>query len=842
MIGRARRLARRGVKVMAVSGELRAPLRRTPITAPQSLAIAESGLRELGTSPTPSSPPDLTPPPTITVGIVVPAHHDSAYLPAALQSICDQTYPHWECVVVDDASHEDIASAVRPFCAADRRFRLLRHAANGGLPAARNTGLRGLDTDVVIFLDADDMLVPTALAHGVGTFERWWHDPAVAAVHGQVLQVPDETRLGDLARWQGRFPRPVVDWSRTSGECPFNVHAAMVRRPIVSGLGGFDESFVNGAEDWDLWFRILRHGYRFEPTGQLVGAYRQRSASMVRQHHEVHLSRGEALLRSAEQWALIDEALVVGLGAAAPSGRARVAHERARRAAGLLGMQVAAERSLCALADSPVFELLDPDGLCEGRRSELVDMAITGVLRGFGISRQMMADLSTDGRTVLAATAEYIVSSIIDRARQRPAVSRDDAFDAARHLSVPTVAICAESAADVTALAPFLAGRTPSFEVAAVDLELISGESGARRAWRTRGIELVPYHRVATAPTVPAVLVAVDPPGPVTRDLIEQCSSAGSEVIVVRPDDRPAPLPCDPVTEANLQVRSLDEARHRLRHRLDDASNPCNVRRTGTGFPALLPPEDGPIDPRSIAGIDALRDRHRGETVVVIGNGPSLNKTDLGLLEGVPTFGVNGIFLARDRLPGPITYYVVEDTSVFRENLAAIKAVDATWKLFPTIYRSSFADDEIDDHTLFFRMNGGFYGRGTGTTCHPRFSTDAKQRLYCGQSVTIINLQLAYWMGFRRVVLIGMDFSYSIPDDAERAGIIITSRSDDPNHFDPRYFGAGKTWKDPQLDRVLASYRLANEMFEADGREIVNATVGGHLELFPRCSLAEAVT
>src|SRR4029077_1746541 len=126
------------------------------------------------------------------------------------------------------------------------------------------------------------------------------------------------------------------------------------------------------------------------------------------------------------------------------------------------------------------------------------------------------------------------------------------------------------------------------------------------------------------------------------------------------------------------------------------------------------------------------------------------------------------------------------------------------WKLFPTIYRSSFADDEIDDHTLFFRMNGGFYGRGTGTTCHPRFSTDAKQRLYCGQSVTIINLQLAYWMGFRRVVLIGMDFSYSIPDDAERAGIIITSRSDDPNHFDPRYFGAGKTWKDPQLDRVLA--------------------------------------
>ena len=58
------------------------------------------------------------------------------------------------------------------------------------------------------------------------------------------------------------------------------------------------------------------------------------------------------------------------------------------------------------------------------------------------------------------------------------------------------------------------------------------------------------------------------------------------------------------------------------------------------------------------------------------------------------------------------------------------------------------------------------------------------------------NLQLAYWMGFSKVLLVGMDFSYQIPADAKVDGNIIVSQSDDPNHFDPRYFGAGKTWKE----------------------------------------------
>ena len=243
----------------------------------------------------------------------------------------------------------------------------------------------------------------------------------------------------------------------------------------------------------------------------------------------------------------------------------------------------------------------------------------------------------------------------------------------------------------------------------------------------------------------------------------------------------------------------------------------------------------------SIDRLAALRGHHEGETAVIIGNGPSLNETELALLTDVPTFGVNSIFLAAERFPRPITYYVVEDTSVFHENAEAIKAFRTDWKFFPAMYRPEFGDREVDERTVFFRMNAGFYGRKTGTVCHPRFSLDPTQRLFTGQSVTIINLQLAHWMGFHRVVLIGMDFSYTIPDDVDRDGSLIISRSDDPNHFHPDYFGAGKSWKDPLLDRVLVNYHLADEVYRSTGREIVNATVGGHLDVFPRLSLRDAL-
>ena len=223
--------------------------------------------------------------------------------------------------------------------------------------------------------------------------------------------------------------------------------------------------------------------------------------------------------------------------------------------------------------------------------------------------------------------------------------------------------------------------------------------------------------------------------------------------------------------------------------------------------------------------------KFRGNRCFIIGNGPSLNTHDLSLLKNEYTFGVNSFYYKTRETGFTPTFYVVEDSSVMKENINEIRAYDAPYKFFPTIYKNLH---EKMPNTFFFNMNRGFYEKSSPNYAVPRFSTDASKILYCGQSVTYINLQLAYYMGFTEVYLIGMDFDYVIPKSHKRSGDVLLSDTDDPNHFHKDYFGKGKTWKDPKLERVLMNYKMANLAYSAVGRKIFNATNGGKLEEFER--------
>lgn len=226
-----------------------------------------------------------------------------------------------------------------------------------------------------------------------------------------------------------------------------------------------------------------------------------------------------------------------------------------------------------------------------------------------------------------------------------------------------------------------------------------------------------------------------------------------------------------------------------------------------------------------------FRNAFLGKRCFIIGNGPSLNKHNLSLLKNEYTFGVNSFYYKTKETGFRPTFYVVEDNSVMKENIEEIRKYHAPFKFFPTIYKKLHPKNP---NTFFFTMNRGFYEKSSPNYCVPRFSTDATKELYCGQSVTYINLQLAYFMGFTEVYLLGMDFSYIIPDSHKRTGDVLLSDSDDPNHFHKDYFGKGKTWKDPKLERVGANYKMAKLVFESTGRKIYNATVGGSLEIFER--------
>lgn len=228
----------------------------------------------------------------------------------------------------------------------------------------------------------------------------------------------------------------------------------------------------------------------------------------------------------------------------------------------------------------------------------------------------------------------------------------------------------------------------------------------------------------------------------------------------------------------------------------------------------------------------ALKDKHKGERCFIMGNGPSLNQCDLTKLRGEITFGVNSIFLNTDQMGFVPTYYVVEDILVAEDRARQIDAFKGPTKFFGN-YLRRFLSEGPDTLWTNVRVNYADYAN------FPHFSTDAVRQLWVGGTVSYICLQLAYHMGFRDVHLVGFDHNYAIPNDAKIDGNRIETTSTDPNHFHPDYFGKGYRWHNPRVDRMEIAYVRAKREFEAVGRRVTNATMGGKLEVFERVNYEE---
>ena len=229
----------------------------------------------------------------------------------------------------------------------------------------------------------------------------------------------------------------------------------------------------------------------------------------------------------------------------------------------------------------------------------------------------------------------------------------------------------------------------------------------------------------------------------------------------------------------------------------------------------------------------ALRDKYKGrDRAFIIGNGPSLNETDLSQLRDEVTFCVNGFFLKMPDIDWTPTFYVVEDHLVAEDRADRINAFKGPTKLFPAYL--GYCLDRGDDTIFYNHRPRVSYPHGFD------FSTEADKITYTGCTVTFSCMQLAHYMGFRELYLIGVDASYDIPDDAEESKEygtgVLDNQSDDTNHFHPDYFGKGYRWHDPQVGMMIEAYTEAEKVTSAMGRPIYNATIGGMLEVFERRS------
>ena len=212
---------------------------------------------------------------------------------------------------------------------------------------------------------------------------------------------------------------------------------------------------------------------------------------------------------------------------------------------------------------------------------------------------------------------------------------------------------------------------------------------------------------------------------------------------------------------------------------------------------------------------------HRGKRAFIIGNGPSLKQTDLSKLKDEITFGMNRVYLAFPDWGFTTTYLCVTNDLVVEQFVDDITALTIPRFIAWRSHRHFHPQLPLQQLPTFI------YTSYTG----PRFTGDVRRRVWEGATVTNLALQIAFHLGIEQAILIGVDHNFSTQG---KPNTTVVSQGDDPNHFHTGYCGKGFRWQLPDLETSERAYRMARSTYEGAGRQVLDATVGGKLAVFPK--------
>jgi glycosyltransferase involved in cell wall biosynthesis len=191
----------------------------------------------------------------VRIGIVTPACNAEAWLPGAIHSVLGQSHRDWRMAVVDDGSTDRTADVAARFH--DPRLQLIKQS-RAGVSAARNRGITALDADAFLFLDADDILLPGALASLAAALED---TPWAVAVGGCcVIAAVSAPGAAPCLEVPGpRPPRGDLLETLLVRNCFVNGGHLLIRQEAIRRAGYFCNNLSYG-EDWEYWIRVALQG------------------------------------------------------------------------------------------------------------------------------------------------------------------------------------------------------------------------------------------------------------------------------------------------------------------------------------------------------------------------------------------------------------------------------------------------------------------------------------------------------------------------------------------------------------------------------------------------------
>jgi len=204
--------------------------------------------------------------------VVIPAYNASPYIQDCVSSVLAQTDPDFEVLVVDDGSTDDTAAQVK--AVTDPRIRLIQRP-NGGLAAARNTGIQAAQGELVAFLDADDRWCPEKLAAHRQALDR--HPEASVSYDWAAFIDAQGQRTGlCMAQSQIQLTHEALLLKNYLG----NGSTAVVRRAVLEQVGGFNEN-LKRLVDHELWVRLTYGGHHIQLIPAVLTEYRTHAQSFT---------------------------------------------------------------------------------------------------------------------------------------------------------------------------------------------------------------------------------------------------------------------------------------------------------------------------------------------------------------------------------------------------------------------------------------------------------------------------------------------------------------------------------------------------------------------------------
>lgn len=206
------------------------------------------------------------------ISIIVPCYNVEAFLAETLESVFNQSYTSWECIIVNDGSTDKTHEIALEWKKKDERFVYLE-LENGGVERARNKGIERAIGEYILPLDGDDKIAPNFLEKTIKVFRD---DPDTMLVYTSVQLFGAEEGLWNLKEFS--LQDLAVD--------NMIVCTALFRKREWVRTGGYDEQARHQCEDWELWINMLKEGGKVLRINEPLFFYRIRPSSAIRSRTE----------------------------------------------------------------------------------------------------------------------------------------------------------------------------------------------------------------------------------------------------------------------------------------------------------------------------------------------------------------------------------------------------------------------------------------------------------------------------------------------------------------------------------------------------------------------------